>query len=150
MSQSAAPGLSLSFDVQIDNVPVATFTGCSGLDAQFEVLEWQEGGDNGTVARLPGRLSYSNVQLTRSVDSDSGQLAAWFSQQQRQPARRTAVIHLFDGNRAKVTTWTLAGAWPVRYSGPTLSTGPGGEAIAVETIELAHEGFQITNGPAAG
>ena len=141
MTQPKAPGISLSFDVQIDGVPVATFTGCAGLEAQYEALEWQEGGDNGTVARLPGRLSYSNVQLSRSVDAESGRLAAWFSQQQRQPARRTAVIQLYDGNRAMVTSWTLQGAWPVRYSGPRLTTGPEGEATAVETLELAHQGF---------
>jgi phage tail-like protein len=141
MTQPAAPGLSLSFDIQIDGVPVATFTGCSGLDAQYEALEWQEGGDNGTVARLPGRLSYGNVLLTRPVDADSGKLAAWFSQQQRTPARRTAIIQLYDGNRAMVTSWTLEGAWPARYSGPRLAAGPDGDAIAVETLELTHQGF---------
>jgi phage tail-like protein len=147
VTQANAPGLALSFGVQIDNIDVATFTGCSGLDAHFEVLEWQEGGDNGTVARLPGRLSYSSVRLTRSVDSDSGALAAWFSQQGRQPARRTAVITLRSGNRdTVVSTWTLAGAWPVRYSGPTLSTGPEGEAVAVEILELAHQGFTVSGG----
>ena len=66
---------------------IGTFTGCSGLDAQYEVLEWREGGGNGAVARLAGRLSHSNIRLTRAVDAESGELAAWFSQQQRQPAR---------------------------------------------------------------
>jgi phage tail-like protein len=141
VTQRKAPGISLSFDVQIDGVHVATFTGCCGLDAQFEAFEWQEGGDNGTVARLPGRLSYGNVQLSRSVDAESGKLAAWFSQQQRKPARRTAVIQLYDGNRAMVTSWKLEGAWPVRYSGPRLAAGPEGDAVAVETLELSHQGF---------
>jgi phage tail-like protein len=142
VTDSNAPGLSLAFDVRIDGVPVATFTGCSGLDQRYEVLEWQEGGDNGTVARLPGRLMSSNVLLTRSVDGDSGQLAAWFSQQGRKPVRQTAIITLRSGNRATVvSTWTLVGAWPIRYSGPTLATGPEGEAIAIETLELAHQGF---------
>jgi phage tail-like protein len=143
---SRAPGIALKFDVRIDPYDIATFTGCSGLNQQYEVLEWQEGGDNGTVARLPGRLSYGNVVLTRSVDEDSGHLAAWFSQQQRHPVRQTAVIRLFDGNGGVVASWTLAGAWPVRYSGPTLATGPGGEAIAVEILELAHQGFVMSAG----
>lgn len=141
MTQTQAPGIALSFDVQIDNVPIATFTGCSGLDQQYEVLEWREGGDNGTVATLPGRLSYGNVVLTRPVDADSGQLAAWFSQQRRHPVRQTVVIRLRDGNRAVVTSWKLEGAWPVRYSGPRLTTDPEGETIAVEILELAHQGF---------
>ncbi|HEV2372547.1 MAG TPA: phage tail protein [Streptosporangiaceae bacterium] len=141
MTDSNAPGLALSFDVQIDGVSVATFTGCSGLSATYEAFEWKEGGDNGTVVRLPGRLSYGNVKLTRAVDSDSGKLAAWFSQQQQQPARKTAVIKLYDGNRSMVTSWTLEGAWPVCYSGPTLTTSEEGQAVAVESLELSHQGF---------
>ncbi len=140
MTQPAA-GISLRFSVKIDNINIATFTGCSGLNAQYEVLEWREGGDNGAVARLSGRLSHGNVRLTRAVDSESGKLAAWFSQQQRQPVRRNAVIRLYDGGRTEVTSWTLANAWPVRYGGPVLTTRPEGDAIAVETLELAHEGF---------
>ena len=141
MTEPNAPGLALSFDVQIDGVAVGTFTGCSGLSAQYEAFEWKEGGDNGTVARLPGRLSYGNVKLTRPVDQDSQSLAVWFSKQQHQPARQTATIKLYDGNRSMVASWTLAGAWPVSYTGPTLATGPDGNAVAVETIELAHQGF---------
>jgi phage tail-like protein len=136
-----AAGISLRFSVQLDDVDIGTFTGCSGLDAQYEVLEWREGGDNGSVARLSGRLSHGNIMLTRSVDADSGKLAAWFSQQQRQPSRSNAAIRLYDGNHSVVTTWILEGAWPVRYSGPVLTTGAAGDTIAVETLELAHEGF---------
>ncbi len=139
-----APGLALRFDVRIDGVAVATFTGCSGLGAQYETLEWKEGGDNGTVVRLPGRLSYTTVRLTRPVDSDSGALAAWFSAQCRSPQRRTAVIRLFDANFASktpVASWTLHDAWPVSYSGPTLTTTAEGDAVAVETLELSHQGY---------
>lgn len=139
-----APGLALRFDVQIDGVSVATFTGCSGLGAQYETLEWKEGGDNGTVVRLPGRLSYTTVRLTRPVDGDSGALAAWFGSQAQGPQRRNAVIKLYDGNfhaKTPVASWTLHDAWPVSYSGPTLSTTAEGDAIAVETLELSHQGY---------
>lgn len=136
-----APGLALRFDVRIDGVAVGTFTGCQGLGASYEAFEWPEGGDNGTVVRLPGRLSYTTVTLVRAVDTDSGRLAAWFAQQRFRPARRTAVITLYDGNGALVSRWTLQGAWPVSYSGPRLTTGPDGDAVAVETLQLCHQGF---------
>jgi phage tail-like protein len=141
VSQPKQTGLSLRFDVSIDGVQVATFTGCSGLAAEYESFEWKEGGDNGTTVHLPGRLSYGTVKLTRAVDSDSGKLAAWFSQQRQQPARRMAVIQLYDGNGSTVTSWKLEGAWPVRYSGPMLATSAEGDAIAVETLELSHQGW---------
>ncbi|CAN5548961.1 hypothetical protein BH10ACT8_BH10ACT8_28730 [soil metagenome] len=136
-----SPALSLRFDVRIDGVAVASFSGCSGLAASYEAFEWQEGGDNGTVVQLPGRLSYTPVQLSRAVDSESGALAAWFSQQQQSPARRTVMIQLYDGNGTLVTHWKLTGAWPVRYTGPTLTTTAEGNAVAVEVLELSHQGF---------
>jgi len=144
MPQGKSPALSLRFEVRIDGVDIASFTGCSGLGAQYETVEWKEGGDNGTVVRLPGRLSYSTVKLSRAVDSDSGALAAWFSQQQHAPKRHTAVIKLYDANyqnKTPVATWTLEGAWPVQYTGPTLTTTPEGDAVAVEVLELSHQGY---------
>ena len=72
MAQTSAPGLALRFDVQIDGVRVGSFAGCSGLSAQYEAFTWEEGGDNGTVVNLPGRLSYGTVTLTRAVDAESG------------------------------------------------------------------------------
>jgi phage tail-like protein len=141
VSQTSAPGLALRFDVQIDGVQVAAFASCAGLSAQYESFTWEEGGDNGTVVNLPGRLSYGTVTLTRAVDADSGALAAWFASQQQAPARRTAVIRLYNANSEVVTSWTLEGAWPLRYSGPELKTSPEGDATAVETLELSHQGF---------
>lgn len=135
-------GLTWRFDVQLGGVQVALFTGCTGLDAEYECFEWKEGGDNGTVLRLPGRLSYSNVKLTRPVDQDSPKLLAWFTRQAREPRREDATVRLYDGNGAVVATWVLSGAWPVKYSGPTLAAaGPESEAIAVETLEISHLGF---------
>jgi phage tail-like protein len=138
------PALALRFDVTIDGVSVASFSGCSGLGAQYESVDWKEGGDNGVVVHLPGRLMYTTVRLSRPVDADSGALASWFSAQHAKPARKTAVIKLYGGNfqtKAPIATWTLDGAWPVSYTGPTLSTTPEGEAVAVETLELSHQGY---------
>jgi phage tail-like protein len=139
------PALALRFDVTIDGVSVASFSGCAGLGAQYESVEWKEGGDNGVVVRLPGRLMYSTVKLTRPVDADSGALASWFSAQHDSPSRKTAVIKLYGGDfgsKPPIATWTLDGAWPMSYTGPTLSTSAEGEAIAVETLELSHQGYR--------
>ena len=38
-----------------------------------------EGGENGFVHKLPGRLEYDDIKLTRPVDQHSGELATWFT-----------------------------------------------------------------------
>jgi phage tail-like protein len=132
------------FDIAITGVRVATFTGCSGLSATRDVLAWQEGGDNNTVARLAGRLSYTNVVLTRVVDEDSAQLLKWFNDQQKRPDREPVTIrvfHTFGSADKVVATWKLIDAMPVKYTGPMLATGHNGETMAIETLEISHQGF---------
>lgn len=128
-------GLSLS------TVQLGPFSGCTGLDAHYEEFQWKEGGDNGTVVRLPGRLVYGTVKLSHQVSEKSGALLTWFTQTSRQASRGIATIRLFADSGTPVAIWGLRGVWPVSYTGPTLTTTAAGEAIAVETIELAHEGF---------
>jgi phage tail-like protein len=136
-------GLAWRFRVNLDGLGTPLlFTGCSGLDAEYDSFEWKEGGNNAAVLRLPGRLSYTNVKLTRTVDKDSKTLRHWFTGQALNPTRGDAVIELYDGNGEVVTAWTLSAAWPVKYAGPTLATnGEGGETVAVESLELSHQGF---------
>ena len=39
-----------------------------------------------------------------------------------------------------VATWTFTGAFPVKYTGPTLDTHS--SLLAFETIELTHQGLE--------
>ncbi len=40
-------------------------------------------------------------------------------------------------------TWTLTNAWPIKVTSTDLKSD--GNEVAVETIELAHEGLTISN-----
>jgi phage tail-like protein len=133
------PALAILFHVEVDGVDIGSWTECSGLSAEFDLFEWNEGGNNEFVHRLPGRIKYSNVTLVRAIDHQSVNLAAWFSGLQRSVSRKTASISAFDGNHDAIATWNLVGVWPVKYTGPTLSSD--GSGVAKETLELAHNGF---------
>jgi phage tail-like protein len=133
------PALQLRFEVLIDGIPIGAFTGCDGLAAEYDVVEYEEGGENSFVHRIPGRLKFQPVKLTRPVDHDSGLLAAWFSSLRATVRRQTASITAYDGNRSKIAQWNLVGVFPTRWTGPTFSSD--GSGIATETLELAHNGF---------
>lgn len=139
----ADPGLTLHFDVVVDeggsNTELGTFTSCQGLSAEYEVFEYQEGGQNGFVHRIPGRLRYPNLVLTRALDASSGAVAAWFHAQQEKVERTTAVVTAYSSDGQKIATWSLRDVCPVRWTGPTFTAGGGG--VATETLELAHHGF---------
>jgi phage tail-like protein len=135
----ADPATGLRFEVKIDGVEIGSFTACEGLGAEYEIFEYQEGGQNAYVHRLPGRLTYSTIKLTRPVDETSGQLAAWFSGLQQSVSRHTASITAFDLAGKQLAQWNLSDLYPARWSGPTFSAD--GNAVAKETLELAHNGF---------
>lgn len=137
------PGSSFRFDVVVDTggsrTSLGSFTSCQGLAAEYEVLEYAEGGQNEFVHRIPGRVRYPNLVLTRALDTSSAAVAAWFRSQADKVARTTAVVTAYGPGGEQVAAWSLRDVCPVRWTGPSFSTR--GSEVAIETLELAHHGF---------
>ncbi len=137
---AAEPGLGLRFTVKIDRIgSLGDWNKCEGLGVEYDIFEYKEGGQNSFIHRLPGRAKYANVKLTRPLNSSSAEVAKWVSAVQREPSRTTAVISVLDPTGTEVTHWNLDGAFPARWTGPTLDVG--GTQSAVEVLEIAHNGF---------
>ena len=131
--------LSPRFTVSIDGINLGTWTKCEGLAVEYEVFEYQEGGFNDYVHRLPGRRKYPNVKLTRPLDQDSPTIVQWVSKMVTKVERKHAEITVLDANGAVVCRWNLTDVCPVKWTGPTLDAS--GNQIANETLELSHNGF---------
>jgi phage tail-like protein len=58
--------------------------------------------------------------------------------------RRDMVISLLNEKHEPVMTWKVANAFPVKIEGAALNST--GNEVAVETVEIAHEGLTIENG----
>lgn len=144
MAATKDPGLAIRYEVKIDGVDLGAFTQCQGLEGEYDILEYPEGGNNGFVHRLPGRRKHPNLKLTRPIDADSGKLAAWFTSLADSVSRKTASITVYDGNKKKIAAWNLVEVWPAKYSGPSLSSDD--EGVAKETLELVHHGFTHEGG----
>lgn len=131
----AEPALGLRFDVTIDDVTIGSFTEVEGLAVEYEVFEYEEGGLNDYVHRLPGRVKYPTIRLTRALSDEAPPLTRWLRSAQRSTGRITA----FDSAGKKVAHWSLHGVYPVRWTGPNFSATNG--TVAKETLELSHDGF---------
>jgi len=139
------PVVSLNFDLRVDDdaVNLGSFTACEGLGIESMVISYEEGGQMGLVHQLPGRMKYSNVKMSRPLSPDSN-LASWFSH--FDPTKRTtATIRAMNEHREIVSTWSLDGVFPIRWTGPQFKSD--GSAIAIETLELAFAGFGFARGP---
>ena len=134
-----AIAVSVYFSVKIDGDDLGTFTSCEGFGCEVVIEQREEGGMNGFVHQLPGRIKYTNVKLTRPVNSDTVKIASWFASMNGAVKRTQAEIIAKNHDANPVFTWTLAGVIPVRWTGPSLSVDS--PKVATETLELAHHGF---------
>ena len=130
------------FVVEIDDLPVAAFAEVSGLDFEVDVIEYRDGNDKeSTVRKIPGLRKYGNVILKRGVIA-SDEFWEWIVQALDGPvAKRNCTISILDEENQPVVRWGCVNAWPCKYEGPALNAT--GNEVAIETVELAHEGLRL-------
>lgn len=128
------------FVVALDQADLGSFSSCEGLGLDFQVETREAGGGGDDVHQLHGRVTYNHLTLTRPISSDSKRLYEWLKRQIQRPTPCSGVIHACRADGEVVMSWELNGVVPVRWSGPRFDLESGNEA-AVETLELAFEGF---------
>ena|ERR1700722_12420157 len=135
------PAVSVCFLVTIDNdaYNLGTFTTCDGLGCEVAIETREEGGNNGFIYQLPGRMKFSNVKFTRPLNSDSSKVAAWMASMVGGITRTVAHIQAMTMDGTIVCKWDLDQVIPVKWTGPQF--GVDGPKVATETLEIAHHGF---------
>jgi phage tail-like protein len=137
--ETALPGTALLSSVL---PPVGGgFSECIGLESTMAVEEYREGGRNDGVLKFPGRIGGANIKLKRGVgiSSDLWNWHQGFLNGLGQ--RRDGVIELLDDTGEVVATWRFRRGIPIRWVGPSLIAGQ--SHVAVEELEVAHEGLKV-------
>ena len=142
------PYLDFRFQVDIDYMRVAGFSEVAGLTAEVETEEYEEGGVNDYTHTLPKRISSPNLELKRGL-TDSQELWGWYEAVAAgRIQRRNVRILLLDETGEQTWGWECKDAYPVRWAGPEFRAGEG--SVAVETLELAHNGLSQMEGMPTG
>jgi phage tail-like protein len=128
----------LTFKIDVRGKTIGRFAECSGLGVSYDTTEYAEGGNNEFVHTLRGRVRYPNVTLRRGVTYEDA-LLRWFYATEQPSQRPTVTVSLMDPRGSMVRHFALAGALPVRWTGP--SANAGGSGAATESLEIAHRGF---------
>ncbi len=138
------PLTAFRFMVECNNIIVGMFTECSGLKAEIEVFEYQEGGLNDYVHKLPGRRKWTNITLQRGITS-SLDMWDWYQDvvagNTSHKQNMSIILYAPDGTRTM--QWDLEGAYPVNWEGPAMKAD--GSTVVVEKLEIAHIGFEVKN-----
>jgi phage tail-like protein len=122
-----------------------SFQEVTGLEAETQVIEYRHGNSpNFSTVKMPGIAKYSNVTMKRGIFVNDDNFRAWYSKIKMNTIERTSVIiKLLDEKGEATMQWTLKNAWPVKITGTDLKSDA--NEVAIETIEIAHEGLTITN-----
>ncbi|MFM9908612.1 MAG: phage tail protein [Chitinophagaceae bacterium] len=140
------------FQVEWGNDFRIGFTEVSGLDFETEVIEYREGNNKKyNKSKQPGLTKFSNVTLKRGTfEGDFDFYKEWRKTYYFQEAnktgtkyRRTVTIKLLNENHEPIITWKLLNAWPSKIQSTDLKAD--GNEVAIETMELVHEGLEIMN-----
>lgn len=136
------PYFGYNFAVELDGITRMGFQGCTGLDSSTTSTPYREGTDTSLAQRqLPALLSFSAITLTRGITDDHA-LWDWRNDiASGKGTRHDISIVLRNDTGDEKIRWNLKNAFPTKWSGPSFDAT--GEAVAIETLELTHEGVDV-------
>jgi phage tail-like protein len=122
-----------------------SFQEVSGLDTESQSIEYRHNGSKlFSTFKMPGLPKIGNVILKKGLFMNDDSFWDWFNAIKMNTIKReTVTIQLMDEKRKPTMTWTLTNAWPIKITGTDLKSD--NNEIAVESLELAFEGFTIRN-----
>jgi phage tail-like protein len=132
------------FQVKWDN-EVMQFQEVSGLDIEAQPIEYRHGDSKEfATIKMPGIKKSGNVTMKKGIFKSDNKFWDWFNQIKMNTIKRVPItISLLDESGAPTMVWTLANAWPTKITGTDMKSD--GNEVAVESIEIAHEGLTIAN-----
>lgn len=129
------------FNIEIDDLIVASFSEVSGLTVETEFEEYREGGVNDYVHKLVKGIKHVPIVLKRGIIS-SNELWEWYEEViAGHIIRRGGSITLLDRNGDDFRRWTFEGAYPIKWVGPELKATS--SEIAIEQLEFVHNGIKL-------
>ena len=146
LSEADLLGTDFRFVVVVTGYDLGSWNSCKGLGITFKHEKVAELGQQAYNTFVPGRAEYTPITLQRAMKSgdwdktkmwleavtSDGWLVATADQKQ-------ATITMQDAMLQPVAKWTLKNAVPQSWKGPQLSAT--GKGVAMETLEIVHEGF---------
>lgn len=122
---------------------VAHFMEMSGMKSTAAVFEIEEGGVNGFTHKRAGQSKWDNLSLRYATSASTFMLEwrdAFLKDSFSERTKYSGAIQLRRNDGEVLREYAFENAWPVSWEGPALNGG--GSDLAIETLELAHDGLK--------
>jgi phage tail-like protein len=122
------------------------FSEVSGLNVENKVIEYRDGASpEYSKIKMPGMREFGNITFKRGVFSNDNEFYNWFDTISLNTVeRRDITINLLNENHEPVVTWKVKNAFPLKIQSTDLKAD--GNEVAIEQLDIAHEGLVIQNG----
>lgn len=134
------------FKVTFGYVGVITFEEVSGLDTEYDVMEYRA--DTRTpwsTVKQSGLHKQSDITLKKGMFKDDTALFDYFASVKMNIVKRQQVtIELLDEEAKTLFVWTLKNAWPMKVTSTDMNAQS--SEVAIEEIVLAHEELTMKKG----
>lgn len=122
------------------------FQEVSGLEIEAQAIEYRHGNSPVfSTINMPGIVKNNNVTMKKGVFVNDNAFWDWYNKiKMNTIERQNVVIKLLDEGGNPTMTWTLNNAWPTKISSTDMKSD--GNEVAIESIEIKHEGLTIANG----
>jgi phage tail-like protein len=164
------PLRNFKFNVQISHPTIPGFArmgfmSVSGLNVTTEVIPYREGGMNTTTQKMPGQSDFAPITLSKGLAVGDTEMMAWMKQlftvmqgtgtgKPGTDFRQTVNVTVLDHPVTSVVTapvkarFKIYNAWPTAVAFSDLDAGA--NAIIVQQMTLAHEGFDFSLASSTG
>lgn len=151
------------FSEQVGGVATMGFMSVSGLNVSTEVIPYREGGMNTTTQKMPGQTDFSPITLTRGLAVGNNAMMRWMEEMfavvqgdgtgtAGQDFRANIDVRVLahpvtQGEVPIMARFKIYNAWPTSISFSDFDAGA--NAIVIQQMTLAHEGFRfrLATGP---
>jgi phage tail-like protein len=122
------------------------FSEVTGLTQENQAIEYRDGAFREySSIKMPGIRKFPNITMKRGIIAGDNDFFKWLNTVKLNTVeRRDLVISLLNEKHEPVMVWKVMRAFPVKLEGPQLKAS--GNEVAIESIELAHEGLEVHNG----
>jgi phage tail-like protein len=121
-----------------------SFTEVTGLVMEREKIEYRHSDSKDfSKISMPGMVKNNNITLKRGKFESDFDFNTWLEEvaNERVEKRRDVTIRLLNEKHNPVAAWTAVRCFPVKITASDLKSDA--NEIAVESIELAHEGLKL-------
>lgn len=132
------------FKVTIEDVGNISFKEVSGLDVEYDLIEYRAGDSKEfSKVKMPGLRKFGDITLKKGVFKSDKKLWDWIGQIKLNTIKRVGVtICLLDEAGEPAQTWKLINAWPKKITVEGFKADTGTEP-AMETLVFVCEGITV-------